>query len=57
MDDYLPVGYVVWHGLGAGVNAFFWALAAGVLVVVFLVWFALLTFALRWRAKRRAQSQ
>ena len=57
VDDYLPVGYVVWHALGEGPGAFFWVLAGGVLLVVFFFWVAVLTFALRWLAKRGAQSQ
>jgi len=45
----------VWHAIGAGPDAFFWVLAAGVLLVVYLFWIALLAFVGWWLAKRRSR--
>ena len=57
VDQYLPLGYILWHALGESPDAFFWVLAGAVLLVVYLLWIALLTLAAGWLARRRARSQ
>ena len=55
VDDYLPLGYIVWHAIGAGPDAFFWVLAAGVLLVVYGLWVAILSVAGWWLSRRQSR--
>lgn len=55
VDAYLPLGWVLFHATKEQPDAFFWALAGVVLLVVYGVWVAILGAAGWWLARRRSR--
>lgn len=53
-DAYLPLGWIVLRALRDTPARAFWVIAAGLLVVAYLFWFALLSGASAWVRHRQS---
>ena len=53
VDGYMPLGWIVVYAFGQHPDAFFWVLAAGVFLLVYGVWVAILSAAGWWLGRRR----